>query len=1063
MKLAGQTRGWLLFLFLGLVAAASPLNAGGTRDEGLALADRLIAERRYDEAIRILARHAGETPGEFFQAQQRLRKIILFRDDYTTLTNDLLDVLITNPDDSARILDLTRRLEAIEPARGMVRQFIAQVEEMARFGYNRRILEQIMVEARALLDRGEYAAAMGRYADGLELYHDEFFARGYGEAVETQVRLCLDAFAAGLEEFAGLVAPFRNAIAGIDQVVFTGGPEGLTRLRDFYARLSPLAQRLIALENTLAGAGNYFDEQLARFRQEDPNLGDRNYLAFASRVVRGRQDADIQEGFLGSLGGLWVSVLSRFDARLREATELAYHNARAAQERLDFSLARDQFELVTGYCALAMESVQDWSRFYQGQQFQVYDYFGEAVTVFRAQEYLEYYSMNLASASQMETGPLLEEYNRLVSINSTALELWQQGGIDAQTAIERESRTRGACHDVALKVEAVLKRLNEGGWALLEYRHDLGGEREHFAPMENALDLFIDMDATVFALENAAAVREYTIANQDLQGRVTEWHNLFAEANRFFAGNSPSPEDETGADRHPREALALLVRINGGSALGLEDGRALVARYERESPRFFREPRIAALYRACLAMAEELAALRTDALALEQTARIRVARAEALEQEGDRFYREAQTALARSDFDMARDRALLSGERYDASLAIQESAALRLARDTNLVALGAEITRLENEATVREVRGLVNSARETYFEGNFETAEENLVRAMNRWRRVYLEDDPEVTYWLTVVRGAMSLRSGRVIPPTAPLYAEMSQLLSEARRNYDDGIRLISEHRREEGLARFAEARRKTRDVRLMFPVNQEASLLDLRMDQVMDPAAFAASFQRRLNDAVTGARRGSVESFADLQNLSEINPAYPGIRGMVVQAEIDMGYRPAPPDPRSLARSGELTATARGIIDRNVRSQFPVALEQLNQALALNPSNSQAMSLKDRVQTEMGGGGSVVLSSADEREYQRAVQSLQQGNTLVALTIVRQLLQDTQNRNSRRYWNCSGELSPSYEQQKEGDAVFASMLRRADRGPFQLLLGTAGFFQPRRGLSGGQFSCHGL
>jgi hypothetical protein len=85
------------------------------------------------------------------------------------------------------------------------------------------------------------------------------------------------------------------------------------------------------------------------------------------------------------------------------------------------------------------------------------------------------------------------------------------------------------------------------------------------------------------------------------------------------------------------------------------------------------------------------------------------------------------------------------------------------------------------------------------------------------------------------------------------------------------------------------------------------------------------------------------------------------------------------------------------------VRAQFPIALEQLNQALVLNPSNSQAMSLKDRVQTELGGGGSVVLSSTVEREYQRAVQALQQGNTLVAMTIVRQLLQDPRNRNSTR------------------------------------------------------------
>jgi tetratricopeptide (TPR) repeat protein len=625
------------------------------------------------------------------------------------------------------------------------------------------------------------------------------------------------------------------------------------------------------------------------------------------------------------------------------------------------------------------------------------------VVIFKAQQYLRYYSMNLASASQMETGPLVEQYNRLAAMNSTAMEFWEQGKLDAQTAVAQEAEVRAAYHDLAARVDAVLKRLATEGWALLEHRHELTGERSHFAPMESALALFNAMDGNIFILENSAAIREYTIANRDLQGRITQWKRQFANANRFLTGISLSGDDEAYAARYPREALELFVLVDQGSLKGLEDGRAMIARYEEEPPRFFREPRIAALYRGARSMVEELEGLRTNTVALEESARTQAARAETLEQEGDRLYREAQTALAQGNFDMARDRALRSGERYDASLEIQESAEVRRIRDDSLIALGAEITRLENEAIVREVRGLVNSARDTYFEGDFETAEEHLVRAMNRWRRVNLEDDVEVSYWLTVVRGAMSLRAGRVIPLTAPLYPEMSQLLSEARKKYDDGIRLINANRRTEGLERFSDARRKTREVRLMFPVNQEASLLDLRMDQVLDPAAFNASFQRRLGDAVAGVKRGSVESFAELQNLSELNPAYPGIRGMVVQAEIDMGYRPAPPDPRALARSEELTVAARGILDRNVRSQFPVALEQLNQALSLNPSNSQAMSLKDRVQTELGGGGSVVLNSAAERNYQRAVQALQQGNTLVAMNIVRQLLQQTENQNSRR------------------------------------------------------------
>jgi tetratricopeptide (TPR) repeat protein len=138
------------------------------------------------------------------------------------------------------------------------------------------------------------------------------------------------------------------------------------------------------------------------------------------------------------------------------------------------------------------------------------------------------------------------------------------------------------------------------------------------------------------------------------------------------------------------------------------------------------------------------------------------------------------------------------------------------------------------------------------------------------------------------------------------------------------------------------------------------------------------------------------------LQNLAEINPGYPGMAAAVTRAEIDMGYRQPPPDPRDLARSRELTATARGIVEGNITVQFDVALAQLNQAIQLDPNNAQATSLKDQLQTRMGGG-SGSLDTASEAEYQRAVQEYQQGRLLVALSIVQQLLQNPRNRNSVR------------------------------------------------------------
>jgi len=367
---------------------------------------------------------------------------------------------------------------------------------------------------------------------------------------------------------------------------------------------------------------------------------------------------------------------------------------------------------------------------------------------------------------------------------------------------------------------------------------------------------------------------------------------------------------------------------------------------------------------------------------------------------GERLFREAQTAYQRKTFDVARDRLQRASDRFNNSLDVQESASLRQSWDNQLLALGQAISVAENEVVIAEVRNLVNNARVTYFAGNFQQAEDNLIRARNRWRITNPTENEEIIYWLGIVRGAMSARSGRVIPATAPLYPEMSQLLSTARKNYEEGVRFINAGSRAQGLAKFDEARRLTREVRLMFPVNQEAGILELRIEQFTDPDVFNASFEQRLRTAIAGTKQRSIESFADLQNLAEINPRYTGIRAILNQAEIDMGYRPPPPNPRDIARSRELTASASRILEENTTTLYEVALTQINEAIALNPENTDAARVKDRLLNRMSVPGAIVLSSQDEDEYQRAVRELQAGNNLVAMAVVERLMQNPRNRN---------------------------------------------------------------
>jgi tetratricopeptide (TPR) repeat protein len=252
-----------------------------------------------------------------------------------------------------------------------------------------------------------------------------------------------------------------------------------------------------------------------------------------------------------------------------------------------------------------------------------------------------------------------------------------------------------------------------------------------------------------------------------------------------------------------------------------------------------------------------------------------------------------------------------------------------------------------------------------------------------------------------MVRGALSINMGRVISPTAPLFAEMSQLLSNATRSYNEGVRLLNAGQRPEGIMVFGEALDQTREVRLMFPMNHSARMLELRIEQQTDMPAFNAAFQHRLNQAVEGTRGRDIEAFATLQDLAEINPQFPGIQNILLQAEIAMGFRPPPPNPADLARSAELAGTAAAHINSRDPIRMGVAEAQLEEALSLNPDNLQAQALLDELSVLLTGTGTFVLSSHAQIQYNAALQEFLRGNHLTANAIVQQLLQDPESQRS--------------------------------------------------------------
>jgi tetratricopeptide (TPR) repeat protein len=978
------------FAFFWLLAAVMPVFSRGNQDPDLSRADSLINERRHDEAILILTEFARNNPDRFDLAQQRFRRIFQSRDEFNRTANELLYTIVNDPDNSEKILALSNRLRDLEEeGSDIFESFIYSKHGIAQFNVDRNQLRIILEEGREWLDRGDSAAALATYARGIDLMRDPFFTAGYGDTIENEVRQNIENVNSTLNAFYSTGSPLAALAAELIQALNAGN---LTAVPEILSRLNPAMDRFIALKQELYTSANTFDRILEQLQREDPEMGDRNYMAFLSRLIHGRP-GQFQEGMLGSFDLYWTNTILPVVSAITRNAERANTLAQTEFNAENYSNSIAAVDLSAQYISISPLFFEKHRQLHENGKFPQLLMFGNYVTQPDVPSFANLRSLGEAGVFLRQAADLSGQMYAIVNTEYPYFTLWEQGNITTPVALNYEQQARNVIYGMQGSFENIISNAVQMDNLISVFYNTVH--------IKNALDLLHTMHAAVIEEVRQSAHRYYTIADSELKQNLQDRMADMERGRNFLNGHSREIADGTVVvDRFPSEATEVFTVMLSALSENLRFGDSVMVSYGNEPSEVISDDFIIVTHNSIQGTINELNNLRNQGLSMANTARAQTAQAEALRRDGERLFAEAQAAYQRQNFDIARERLQRAADRFNNSLEIQESASSRQNWDAQTLRLGQAINVAENEIIIVDVRNLVNSARNSYFAGDFQQAEDSLIRARNRWRLTNVTENQEIQHWLGIVRGAMSARSGRVIPSTAPLFPEMSQLLSQAQRNFEDGVRFINAGQRSNGLARFDEALALTREVRLLFPLNQDAGILELRIEQFTDPAGFNAAFEQRLRTAIIGTRQRSIESFADLQNLAEINPGYPGIRGIITQAEIDMGFRPPPPNPRDLARSRELTVSASRILDGNVLTLFEVALSQVNEAITLDPSNMEATRVKDRLLNRMSVPGAVVLSTEDEVEYQRAVRELQAGNNLVALAVVERLMQNPRNRN---------------------------------------------------------------
>lgn len=329
-----------------------------------------------------------------------------------------------------------------------------------------------------------------------------------------------------------------------------------------------------------------------------------------------------------------------------------------------------------------------------------------------------------------------------------------------------------------------------------------------------------------------------------------------------------------------------------------------------------------------------------------------------------------------------------------------------------LLDLRQDFIEKERPIIVAEVRNYINQAKNAYYSGNFEEANSLLTKAESRrseWAKLMdteLEANEELQRIKEMVNTAISIKEGRVIYPEDPLYPEMSQLLQIAQHYYNEALEAKNKSDEKDLLSK---AKNKVNEVKTIYPRNQAANILSLKIDQRLDPTAFNTMFAEKVTSLkkINYSAKDSTasEAYNDLLDLYEINPNYAGLKNLITSVEMDLGIRARPIAQVDYSQAQSLAKEAQALLNKAGRDENMLnqAKAKANAALAINENNALAIQVLDEISMRSGGRSAVTLSAADEELYQSAVRDLQNDNVFAAKQKVDSLLQKETNRRSAK------------------------------------------------------------
>ena len=983
----------VLFCIIFLIIFSFTAGASGNQEDRLDEASRLIDAKEYNDALLVLTDMLKKNPDRLDDVQGLLDRIRTEKELYNDKYEELLATY--GGDEVEAAYPIIKELEQMDPnPNEATRISLVLARETAGFVFNNNRWVDIMERASLLLEEEEYDAAVKTYEEGFDLSRDIFLDSGYGNVIVNEINLRAEDMAELSAEFNELYPRMLEQTETLNESFSEGNmTEYISGLEAFYPNLSRSAEIREALKDT----ADYFIVQESNLRRNSGNDKQVHYLIYLDRLLNGRTSFEELEGITGSIELYWNSVFERIAKSNNSFSADLFAKAVEEFEQGDFEAAGVSF-------ADAVTAAESFTAFFDfGEQ-----YF-ESIAQFERPGLLLYDDETFRSEKYkiLQQQLTAQSFIEIIARETNIAQI--TGRIDDIQESEA-FRADGEVIKQELRTEAdIVRRLftdaeQRAEQATAEYGTAAGyADAVEIAAMPSAeyrrltgelLQTDISLTAGLFRIDLDNLELDYISAEES----VNESSALIEGVVGEDAAEPAEGEDFQLTVKYPDKALEQLLSSERSVNSLIDEIDELESLIAAEDAAIRAGAEVAAVADGVETLMNKSGQLLQNAVRLGDIAREQIFTAEKLKQEGEKRIEDSKLLTQKAQFAAAKERLEQAAAKFDESLSYLEDPILRAFRDNEIPRLYEEIQVAENNLVVRQVREYLTTGKTFYSQGNFPSAQSVLIKAQSRWSDTNIEPNAEVEYWLTLTQTALTVTSGRVIAATDPLYSEMNQYLNQAQADFEAAKKEINRGRRSEADVYFIRAEQNILFVQQFFPLNEEARILNLMISQYRDPEQFNQVFRSDFIEARNLIGSNPQKAYIDLKDLEAINPGYPGLSAAITEAEYASGIKVRPPDPAKISRSKELYNLAFDIVSRNVRSEFAVAQSYLDEAISLNPDNQDAIRLKDRISTDVGGTAVAVMSSTDQQRYEEAVSEFTAGNFLKARIIVENLLQNPVN-----------------------------------------------------------------